>query len=195
MASVETITVLFTDLVGSTGLASRVGPGAAEELRREHFTLLREAIAESDGREVKNVGDGLMVVFQSSSSAASCAVAMQQRLDRHNRRAEEQLMVRIGVSAGEADLEESDYFGPPVVEASRLCTAAAGGQILASRAVPGVRGPVGAAECQRRGPAATPPPARGAAARLRGQARRARGTRLRAGAGGRRRPARRVHLG
>src|SRR3954467_13575272 len=99
MASVETVTLLFTDLVGSTGLATRVGPGAAEELRREHFALLREAIEAAEGRGVKNVGDGLMVVFQSSSSAVGCAVAMQQRLDRRNRRADEQLMVRVGISA------------------------------------------------------------------------------------------------
>src|SRR3954451_20511337 len=130
MGAVETVTVLFTDLVGSTGLASRVGPGAAEELRREHFALLRAPVEETEGLEVKNVGDGLMVVFRSSSRAVRCAVEMQQALDQRNRRADEQLMIRIGVSAGEADLEEGDYFGPPVVEAARLCGAAAGGQIL-----------------------------------------------------------------
>lgn len=130
MASVETVTLLFTDLVGSTGLASRVGPGAAEELRRQHFALLREAIGENGGREVKNLGDGLMVSFPSSSGAVSCAVAMQQLLDLRNRSADEQLMIRIGISAGEADVDEGDYFGPPVIEAARLCNRAAGGQIL-----------------------------------------------------------------
>jgi class 3 adenylate cyclase len=55
----ETITVLFTDLVGSTELMSRVGETAAEELRREHFVLLRASIAPHGGREVKNLGDGL----------------------------------------------------------------------------------------------------------------------------------------
>ena len=84
---------------------------------------------------MKNVGDGLMVVLQSSSSAVECAVGMQQRLDRRNRRADEQMMVRIGISAGEADHEDDDYFGPPVVEASRLCNAAAGGQILCGELV------------------------------------------------------------
>jgi len=121
--------------VGSTGLATRVGPAAAEELRQEHFRLLREAVEASGGHEVKNVGDGLMVVLQSSSSAVECAVGMQQRLDRRNRRADEQMMVRIGISAGEADHEDDDYFGPPVVEASRLCNAAAGGQILCGELV------------------------------------------------------------
>ena len=59
MASVETVTVLITDLVGSTALGSRVGPTVAEALRREHFGVLREAIEASQGREVKNLGDGL----------------------------------------------------------------------------------------------------------------------------------------
>src|SRR5215217_5053660 len=132
MTPLETVTVLFTDLVGSTGLATRVGPGAAEELRREHFGILRGAVEPSGGREVKNVGDGLMVVFPSSSSAVGCSVEMQQCLERRNQRADEQLAVRVGISAGETDVEEGDYFGPPVVEASRLCNAAGGGQILCS---------------------------------------------------------------
>ncbi|MEA2368825.1 MAG: hypothetical protein QOH38_1543 [Thermoleophilaceae bacterium] len=130
MSSLETVTVLFTDLVGSTGLATRVGPVAAEALRRDHFTILREAVDATGGREVKNVGDGLMVVFQSCSNAVACGVDMQQRVEQRNRRADEQFAVRIGISMGEADVEEDDYFGPPVVEAARLCDAAAGGQVL-----------------------------------------------------------------
>jgi class 3 adenylate cyclase len=58
VGAVETVTVLFTDLVGATALASTVGPERAEELRQEHFALLREAIAAANGREVKNLGDG-----------------------------------------------------------------------------------------------------------------------------------------
>lgn len=60
MAVVETVTILFTDLVGSTELGSRVGPEQAEALRQEHFALLREAVAAAGGREVKNLGDGLV---------------------------------------------------------------------------------------------------------------------------------------
>ena len=51
MASVELISILFTDLVGSTGLESRVGPARGQELRHEHFSVLRDAIkAATDGR-------------------------------------------------------------------------------------------------------------------------------------------------
>ncbi|HKP90145.1 MAG TPA: AAA family ATPase [Thermoleophilaceae bacterium] len=131
MGSLETVAVVFTDLVGSTALSSQLGPVAADELRREHFAVLRAAIDASDGREVKNLGDGLMVVFPSASTAVACAVEMQQRIDQRNRSAERQLGVRIGVSLGEADCEDGDYFGTPVIEAARLCAKAQGGQILA----------------------------------------------------------------
>jgi class 3 adenylate cyclase len=63
MGSVETVTLLITDLVGSTGLESRIGPAAAEELRGEHFGLLRGEIERAGGREVKNTGDGLLAAF------------------------------------------------------------------------------------------------------------------------------------
>src|SRR5436189_202455 len=124
MPSVELATILFSDLVGSTELASQVGPARADELRREHFNLLREAIADAGGHEVKNTGDGLMVAFTSASAAAECAVTMQQLLERRNRDADFELHVRIGLGAGEATVEEGDYFGMPIVEAARLCAQA-----------------------------------------------------------------------
>ena len=81
-AGVETVTVLITDLVGSTQLESRVGPVVAEELREEHFGLLRDAVGEAGGREVKNTGDGLMAAFESAAAAVSCAISIQQRFER-----------------------------------------------------------------------------------------------------------------
>jgi class 3 adenylate cyclase/tetratricopeptide (TPR) repeat protein len=131
VGSVETVTILITDLVGSTGLESRVGPAVAEELRGEHFGLLRGEIAEAGGREVKNTGDGLMAAFGSAAAAVSCAVSMQQRFERRNRSAEEQLLIKVGVSLGDANVEGDDYFGMPVIESARLCDRCAGGQILA----------------------------------------------------------------
>ena len=81
----ESATILFTDVVGSTELSQRLSPEAADEVRREHFSILRQAIAEAGGTEVKNLGDGLMVVFASASAALACAVAMQQGVERDNR--------------------------------------------------------------------------------------------------------------
>jgi Adenylate and Guanylate cyclase catalytic domain len=114
--STETVTVLFTDLVGSTALASRLGTRQAEVLRRDHFGMLREAIAAHGGREVKNLGDGLMVVFGSLSAGVDAAVDMQQRVEWRNRGADEALSIRVGLSHGEAD---SNHDGPMNIECRR----------------------------------------------------------------------------
>jgi class 3 adenylate cyclase/tetratricopeptide (TPR) repeat protein len=139
-APTQTVSMLVTDLVGSTAMADRIGPVAAEQLRTEHFGLLRDALERTGGREVKNLGDGLMTVFDSASQSLLCAVEMQQAVETRNRHAEEPFRVRIGVSLGDATVEEGDYFGPPAVEASRLCAEAAGGQIVVNALVRQVAG-------------------------------------------------------
>jgi DNA-binding SARP family transcriptional activator len=136
-----TVTLLFTDLVGSTELLERIGDDEAERLRRLHFGLLRDVLAARGGREVKSLGDGLMVVFGSAVGAVGCAVAMQQAVLRHNRRQPGlRLRVRIGLQVGDPIRDEDDYFGTPVVIARRLCDAADGGQILTSELVQGIVG-------------------------------------------------------
>jgi class 3 adenylate cyclase/tetratricopeptide (TPR) repeat protein len=129
------VTVLFTDIVGSTELASRLGPAEADRVRQGHFSLLRKALAASEGREVKNLGDGLMVVFGSPSGAVASAVAMQQAVEQDNRRSSAPLGLRVAMSCGEATVEDDDYFGDPVVEASRVCALGEGGQILITETV------------------------------------------------------------
>jgi DNA-binding CsgD family transcriptional regulator len=129
------VTILFTDLVGSTRLLQRLGDDLADEVRRVHFSLLQEAVAANRGREVKNLGDGLMVVFPSVLDALRCAVAVQEAASRHNDEGDRPLLLRVGLHAGEPFREEDDYFGTPVVTANRLCDAAKGGQILASQTV------------------------------------------------------------
>ncbi len=124
--------VLFTDMVGSTALASSLAPDTADELRRGHFAILRQAVAEAGGTEVKNLGDGLMVVFGAASAALSCAVAMQQGVERDNRGREHSVGLRVGLSGGEVSHEDDDYFGDPVIEAARLCARCASGQVLAA---------------------------------------------------------------
>lgn len=143
MGTIGLVAILFTDVVGSTETVARWGEEQAEQLRQTHFALLREAIRDHAGTEVKNLGDGLMVAFGAASDAVACAVAMQQAVGRHNRRAGEPLAMRIGVAVGEATHEDSDYFVTPVIEASRLCARAGGGQILVTemaRALAGARG-------------------------------------------------------
>lgn len=138
------VTTMFTDLVDSTALASRLGADAADDLRRNYFGLLRGSLAVGEGIEVKSTGDGLHVTFPTVSGAVQCATAMQQAIDRFNHDAPEPLAVRIGISHGEVELaDDDDYYGMSVVEAARLCAAATGEQILTTelvRALVGSRG-------------------------------------------------------
>lgn len=136
MGGGEIVSVLFTDLVGSTQLSDRLGDDAAERIRQTHFGLLREAVRTRRGQEVKNLGDGLMVVFPSALDALDCAVAMQRRVRRHNREAHDPpLHVRVGVHIGEPIRDEGDYFGTTVNVAKRLCDRAAADEILTSQLV------------------------------------------------------------
>jgi class 3 adenylate cyclase/tetratricopeptide (TPR) repeat protein len=128
----ENVTVLFTDMVGSTALASSLDADAADELRRGHFAMLRQSVVEAGGTEVKTLGDGLMVVFGSASAALSCAVAMQQGIEREGRTRELRVGLRVGLSAGEVSHEDGDFFGEPVIEAARLCDRCVSGQVLAA---------------------------------------------------------------
>jgi class 3 adenylate cyclase len=131
----ESVALLFTDVVGSTALSQRLSPEAADQVRREHFAVLRQALAETGGTEVKNLGDGLMAAFSSASAALACGVAMQQAVERDNRGREDSVGLRVGLSGGEAGYEDGDYFGDPVIEAARLCATCDPGQILAADVV------------------------------------------------------------
>jgi class 3 adenylate cyclase/tetratricopeptide (TPR) repeat protein len=132
-----TTTVLFTDLVGSTELRGRLGEDAADELGRAHDRLLAEAVESNGGRVVKGLGDGIMATFAGASDAVAAGVAIQQAIDRLVRsgKAPVPLAVRVGVSAGDVAFAEGDVHGTPVIEASRLCAAAGGGEVLVADVV------------------------------------------------------------
>jgi class 3 adenylate cyclase len=148
----ENLAILFTDVVGSTAMSMRVSPETADELRQAHVSVLRRALAEAGGIEVKGLGDGLMVVFASASAAMSCAVAMQQGVERDNRDREHSVNMRVGLSGGEVSREDGDYFGDPVIEAARLCAACEGGQILAAHVLPLMAGRRSRHQCRSVGP-------------------------------------------
>jgi class 3 adenylate cyclase/tetratricopeptide (TPR) repeat protein len=149
--TIESATILFTDVVGSTELSQQLSPDAAEEVRRGHYSILRQAIAEAGGTEVKNLGDGLMVVFTSASAALGCGVAMQQGVERDNRDREYPVGLRVGLSGGEVTREDDDYFGDPVVEAARLCATCESGQVLATDVVRAMAGRRSRHECRALG--------------------------------------------
>jgi tetratricopeptide (TPR) repeat protein len=129
-----TVTVLFTDLVASTELMARLGEAAYDGFRRDHFTALRTAVDHHGGNEVKNTGDGLMAVFPSASDAVLAGIAMQRSA------AANRVELRVGIALGDATEEAGDWFGTPVVEAARLCSAGESGQVLVTDVVRAVAG-------------------------------------------------------
>lgn len=134
MADTSTITVLFTDMVDSTGLL-RAGADVADEIRRRHLGAVRGAVSAHRGVEVKNLGDGVMATFTSAADAVAGATAIQQAVHRLQHDEASSPAVRVGVSTGEATNEEGDWFGAPVIEAARLCAEAQGGQTLVTGVV------------------------------------------------------------
>lgn len=135
-----TATILFTDLVGSTELRTRLGDVVADQVRRAHDQVLSAAIAEHGGRLVKGLGDGILASFGAAADAVEAATDIQRGIERANRRADDarRLAVRIGISAGDVSWEEGDCHGTPVVAAARLCDRAEGGQVLCDDLVRGL---------------------------------------------------------
>jgi class 3 adenylate cyclase len=131
-----TVTILFTDIEGSTALNERLGDVRWLELLRVHNRLVREQVQEFDGFEVKSQGDGFMLAFPSARRAIRCARAIQEAITRDlGDHPDGPVRVRIGLHTGEAIREESDFYGRNVVVAARIADQARGGEILASSVV------------------------------------------------------------
>jgi class 3 adenylate cyclase len=130
-----TLTVLFTDLVGSTESLVALGEDRYDSVRDEHEALVGGPIAAHHGEVVKSTGDGYMAAFPRAADAVGAAAEIQRLIARRNESSEVALGVRIGISAGDVVERAGDYQGVAAVEAARLCAAAAGGQILASETV------------------------------------------------------------
>lgn len=128
-------TVLFTDMVGSTDMTAHLGDAAAMDVLRTHDRIVRKAIGDHAGREVKHTGDGIMAAFNSAARGVSCAVDVQRVLDEHNAGAEVPIELSVGLSAGEPVEDSSDLFGATVQLAARVCGHAGGGEILVANVV------------------------------------------------------------
>jgi class 3 adenylate cyclase len=124
--------IMFTDIVDSTGMTARLGDVRAVEMVRAHDSLVRRALKDCGGREVKHTGDGVMASFDSAAAAADCARAIQQAFDAFNLASREPLRVRIGLHAGEPVEDSNDLFGATVQMAARICQEAAPDSILVS---------------------------------------------------------------
>ena len=147
----ESAVLLFTDIVGSTRLMTGMPP---DRLRRHAGSTSPSSAkpCEHGGEEIKNLGDGIMVLFTSAARAIACAVAMQQGTERANRTSPHTIGLHAGLSGGDVVRDDGDCFGDPVVEASRLCAKCTGGQILAAEIVRIMAGRRCRHECRSVGP-------------------------------------------
>jgi len=141
------ITIMFSDIEGSTPMNEQLGDQRWMELLRAHNALIREQIAAHDGGVVKTAGDGFMVAFQRPLKALHAAIAVQHAFALHNEQhAEHPLLVRIGIHTGTPVAESGDYYGKDVTLAYRIADSARGGEIVVSARVRGLVGESGEIE-------------------------------------------------
>jgi class 3 adenylate cyclase/tetratricopeptide (TPR) repeat protein len=127
-----TVTILFSDIEGSTEINERLGDQRWIEVLREHNAIIRDAVRLHGGFEVKSAGDGFMIVFARPRSGVECAVAIQRALQARLEDGGEPIRVRMGLHTGEAIRERDDFFGRNVVVAARIAAKANGGEVLVS---------------------------------------------------------------
>ena len=128
-----TITILFSDIEDSTSMTERLGDERWIGLLRSHNSIFRQRLAAHDGIEVKNQGDGFMLVFSDPAAALRCAAEVQHALaERAAASPDEGIRVRMGMHTGTAIAEEGDFFGRNVILAARIAAAARGGEVLVS---------------------------------------------------------------
>jgi class 3 adenylate cyclase len=127
--------IMFTDIVDSTAMTARLGDVRAVEMVRAHDAMVRRALHDKGGREVKHTGDGIMAAFDDVTAAVDAARAIQQAFEAFNLASREKLRVRIGVDAGEPVADHNDLFGATVQMAARLCQSAEPDTIVVSQTI------------------------------------------------------------
>ena len=131
MTGEGTATIMFTDIVGSTAITERLGDKRARAVFKVHDDIIRRHTQANGGVEVKNMGDGFMLSFNSARKSVACGVGIQQELRQFNRdNPDVALLVRMGMSVGEPIREEQDMFGKSVILAARISGTAEARQIL-----------------------------------------------------------------
>ncbi len=138
-AGIGQVTLMFTDLRGSTALYGRIGDAAAYRLVREHFAFLAAVVRENDGAVIKTIGDAVMAAFSDPARALAAALAVQGRVAAFNRdhaAGSQDVVIKVGLHTG-ACIAVSlngrlDYFGATVNLAARLQGQSRGGDIVVS---------------------------------------------------------------
>jgi class 3 adenylate cyclase len=126
-----TVTLLFTDVEGSTRLWDAERDAMAAALRR-HDEILRDAIEQAGGYVFKTAGDSFCAAFSAARAGLDAALAAQRNLAAQSWPTSRPIVVRMGLHAGVCEERDGDYFGPAVNRAARLLTVADGGQVLVS---------------------------------------------------------------
>jgi class 3 adenylate cyclase len=129
------VTVMFTDVVGSTQLNEDMGDDAWADMLVAHRRAVRNAVGDSKGREVGTQGDGFLVQFDSPADAVTAACRIQADLAHCRETGTFQPEIRIGIHAGEAIDTGDDLLGRVVNVASRVCEVAGAGEILVTEPV------------------------------------------------------------
>ncbi len=124
--------IMFTDIVGSTEMTTRLGDAMSVELLRAHDAIIRRSLEEHDGSEVKHLGDGIMASFDNVPASVACAIRIQDGFADYNAGSDTPIHVRIGVHAGEPVEESNDLFGSSVQMTARICDIAKAGAVLVS---------------------------------------------------------------
>ncbi len=134
---VSQVTLMFTDLKGSTALYERLGDAAAYELVRAHFAFLADAVRQRDGAIVKTIGDAVMAAFHDPADAVAAALAVQSEVAEFNRdHRPEAVVIKIGLHGGPCIAvslnDRLDYFGSTTNLAARLQDQSTGGDVVVS---------------------------------------------------------------
>jgi class 3 adenylate cyclase len=134
---IRQVTLMFTDLKGSTALYSRVGDARAYHVVREHYAFLTRTIREHDGAIVKTIGDAVMAAFAEPASALAAALAVQRDVALFNRTSQTgPIVIKLGLHAGPCIAvtlnDRLDYFGTTVNLAARLQAESRGDDIVLS---------------------------------------------------------------
>jgi class 3 adenylate cyclase len=122
-------TVLFTDIVGSTELASRLGDRAWQDLLDRHHALVRHELARFRGREVDTAGDGFFAIFDGPGRAIHCACNIRDGVRQFG------IEIRAGLHTGEVELTGDKIGGIAVHIAARVAATAQAGEVLASSTI------------------------------------------------------------
>lgn len=126
-------TFVFTDIVGSTALAERVGDERWADVLRTHNRIVRDAVAHCSGEEVSFLGDGFLLMFTDPGTAWACAVRIQRDMEAlHTLFPDALVELRMGIHSGDAYREGSDVFGRAIHLASRIADQAGAGEIAVS---------------------------------------------------------------